>query len=368
MICITRLYDKALIFLMLSVLIFTNEGFFIPVVVLLTGFSFSLLCQISDNKKIKIIILSAYIILAFIRKEFVIVYPIIFYEIAQTRIKSFIAVTALAGIALCIGKETTEAVVIISAMCIASALQVKSYKYANLSNELIEIRDSGTELKYILETKNRDLIDSQNYEINLATLRERNRIAREIHDNVGHLLTRSILQIGAMLAINKDENERLMLEGIKTTLDNAMTNIRESVHNLHDESIDLINAVNECITPLKSKYEINTSIEIDRNADANVKICIITIIKEAMSNIVKHSNCTKVDISVQEHPAFYKMIIHDNGTDIKSDNSSSGMGITGMIERVERLDGIIRITNEDGFRIFVTIPKKKGEKNEDSNS
>lgn len=46
---------------------------------------------------------------------------------------------------------------------------------------------------------------NQDYEIYLATLKERNRIAREIHDNVGHMLTRSILQLGALSVINKDE-------------------------------------------------------------------------------------------------------------------------------------------------------------------
>ena len=48
---------------------------------------------------------------------------------------------------------------------------------------------------------------NQDYEIYLATLKERNRIAREIHDNVGHMLTRSILQLGALSVINKDETE-----------------------------------------------------------------------------------------------------------------------------------------------------------------
>ena len=57
----------------------------------------------------------------------------------------------------------------------------------------------------------------QDYEINLATLNERNRIARDIHDNVGHLLTRSILQIGALLTIYKDNTIKEGLNSIKDT-------------------------------------------------------------------------------------------------------------------------------------------------------
>ena len=73
----------------------------------------------------------------------------------------------------------------------------------------------------------------------MATLKERNRIARDIHDNVGHLLSRSILQIGAAIIINKNEELNLNLNLIKDTLNEAMNSIRNSVHDLHDDSIDL---------------------------------------------------------------------------------------------------------------------------------
>lgn len=73
----------------------------------------------------------------------------------------------------------------------------------------------------------------------LQTLRERNRIAREIHDNVGHMLSRSILQMGALITIHKEEPLHGQLAGVGETLNQAMNSIRESVHDLHDESIDL---------------------------------------------------------------------------------------------------------------------------------
>ncbi|MGC7323280.1 histidine kinase dimerization/phosphoacceptor domain-containing protein, partial [Mycobacteroides abscessus subsp. massiliense] len=65
------------------------------------------------------------------------------------------------------------------------------------------------------------------------------RIAREIHDSVGHLLSSSLLQVGALLAVNKNEKTRGNLVALKETLTNAMNSIRSSVHDLYDESIDL---------------------------------------------------------------------------------------------------------------------------------
>ena len=64
-------------------------------------------------------------------------------------------------------------------------------------------RDDGTEILLLLEEKNQFLLEKQDTEIYTATLRERNRIAREIHDNVGHMLTRSILMVGALKTVNQ---------------------------------------------------------------------------------------------------------------------------------------------------------------------
>ena len=367
MIVITKLIDKILIFVCACAMLGSIDNTFEPVVVILSAITASFAGQAIDKKKIKIVVMSIYIVITFIFPHFAIMLPVVFYEITETENIFLICAGALSGAASFRSLEFSEILLISGLMTISALLEVKTKKQLRLSKELIKTRDTGTEKNYLLESRNRDLIESQNYEIHLATLQERNRISREIHDNVGHLLTRSILQIGAMLAINKDENEKLMLEGIKGTLDSAMTSIRESVHNLHDESIDFTQAINECINPMRESYKISCTTEISPDTETNIKICLISIVKEAMSNILKHSNCTEIDIFIQEHPAFYKLVIHDNGTGI-TEIKNSGMGLAGMNERVERMNGIIRITAENGFEIFVTIPKTKGKNDENSNS
>ena len=81
----------------------------------------------------------------------------------------------------------------------ALLLAARTGRNARLEGELIRLRDTSTELNMALKEKNRNLLEKQDNEIYLATLKERNRIAREIHDNVGHMLSRSILQMGALL-------------------------------------------------------------------------------------------------------------------------------------------------------------------------
>jgi signal transduction histidine kinase len=207
-----------------------------------------------------------------------------------------------------------------------------------------------------LEKKNKDLLEKQDYEINLATLTERNRIARDIHDNVGHLLSRSILQIGALLAINKDEETKKSFGLIKDTLSEAMDSIRMSVHDLHEESIDLqteiqklIDSFNFC--PIKFDYDLETNLE------KNIKYCFIAVTKEALLNIINHSNATNALVIIREHPALYQLVIQDNGSHC-SYNSENGIGIKNITDRVVAVSGNVNISTDKGFRIFISIPKK----------
>ena len=87
-----------------------------------------------------------------------------------------------------------------------------------MDREFQKTIDDGEEKTLLLAEKNRALIEKQNYEIYAATLRERNRIAREIHDNVGHVLSRTILLTGAAKALNKDQNLEPILDGLDDSL------------------------------------------------------------------------------------------------------------------------------------------------------
>lgn len=231
--------------------------------------------------------------------------------------------------------------------------------YIKLKYTLIVTKDNSRELNMALKAKNQYLIEKQDAQIYSATLKERNRIAREIHDNVGHMLSRSIIQTGAVIAVNKQENLKPLLVGIKDTLDGAMNSIRTSVHDLHDESIDLEQNIKDIIDGMKGYH---TDFEYDCSSDMprNVKYCMISIVKEACANIVKHSDANQINIVLREHPAFYQMLVSDNGKCVQK-GDGTGIGIDNMRERVSAFNGHIEISSDKGYRIFVNIPKSKDE-------
>jgi signal transduction histidine kinase len=238
----------------------------------------------------------------------------------------------------------------------AYVLKYRTVSLQNLEKDYYKLRDNTKEISMQLEKQNKELLDKQDYEINLATLTERNRIARDIHDNVGHLLSRSILQIGALLVINKDEKMKESLKLLKNTLSEAMDSIRNSVHNLHEESIDIQTEIQKLIDNFKF-CSVKFNYDVKANLEKNIKYCFISVTKEALSNIIKHSNATEVLIVIREHPALYQLVIQDNGSSC-SYNSENGIGIKNINDRVLSVGGNINISNNKGFRIFISIPKK----------
>ena len=226
-----------------------------------------------------------------------------------------------------------------------------------LEERLRVTRDTGVENSLVLAERNRRLIEQQDSEVKLATLKERNRIAREIHDNVGHTLSRSVLQLGAIMAITKnDEQLSSLLTPLRESLDSAMDNIRVSVHDLRDNSIDMQLSVREILKPLEDRYKIDLQYDISDNIAADIKLCFLAVIKESVSNTLRHSSADSITVIISEQPNFAKLVVSDNGREINP-GDGSGMGLSNMQERVRQLGGNINMTRENGFRIYITVPK-----------
>lgn len=227
--------------------------------------------------------------------------------------------------------------------------------------KLHSVRDASMEHDMLMEQMNHQLIEKQNAQIYNATLKERNRIAREIHDNVGHMITRSILQVGAIGVINTDEKLKAPISDLKSTLDTAMDSMRKSVHDLYDESVDLRQALAK-LKPTDSAFAFSLEYDCEDDVPRDVKYAFIAIANEAVNNAVKHSNGDEIRIIVREHPAFYQLEIMDNGTSADerklSGETGDGIGIKNIKERVAAIGGTMRIKADDGFMIFVTLMKK----------
>lgn len=337
----------------------------------LGALSVSMLLYVQNQPRIGAIFLTFSFCAAFVLPETVLFFPLLIYDLPglfsaaapdkRSRMFCFFP-AAIAFIALLreyvLQKDPHFFFFLCCGCGLALYLRIRTDRYEVLHQRFLKTRDDDTELQLLLKEKNRSLLENQDYQIYTATLRERNRIAREIHDNVGHMLTRSILMTGALKAINRHAELSSSLEQLEETLNQAMNSIRESVHDLHDSSVNLKASLETLVhdfsfCPVTLQYGISPEIPKE------ISLSFISIVKEALVNISRHSNADHAWITAQEHPAFYQLIIRDNGTkaSLPSQETHSGIGLSNISTRVESLKGVLHIQTEAGFCIYITIPK-----------
>lgn len=352
--------NRIIIFLCAVGLVFYEvpiEKAILPIVVAITISGF---LEYFEKLRLSVVLYLFYFILTLIFPYYLLLLPLVAYDLFRTK-GELLALSAAVPYILHFESFSTGALPLIVVLWIvAFLLKIKAEGEKKLKHEYITQRDTLTELSNALEKKVDILLSKQDEEINIATLNERNRIAREIHDNVGHLLSSSILQLSAIIALTKDEETKQRLDTVRQTLDQGMISIRKSIHNLHDDSIDLRAEINRLLSEFtfcdaKLTYEINSKMS------AKTKYSIIAIVKEALSNVIKHSNATEVNIKLFEHPSFFQVIIYDNGTKKTDIKAARGMGLENIKQRVAAIGGNVNFDNQNGFKIFISVMKSENE-------
>ena len=322
----------------------------------------------------------AYIMVAVFVPSFVPFAPLALYDIARRVRREHVWVALGAGaIFVCAlvayahaGALPTRALLLTAILSVAATLL--SLRTAQLEREQERMRRTRDELQeraLALEARNRDLADRQDYEVELATLAERARIAREIHDNVGHQLTRASLQTEALRVVHANEaGVAADFADVKRTVDEALQLVRSSVHALNDNAANLSVQLERIVEGARSDGGPQIELEVlAEHAPANVANCFAAVLREALSNTMRHACAQTVTVRCMEHPSFYQLIVTDDGAggvQASSRGTAEGMGLGSMRERVEALGGTFTAgprAGAGGWRVFATVPKQQG--NED---
>lgn len=228
--------------------------------------------------------------------------------------------------------------------------------------------DDERRLRYELEIEKHKLLKSQEDIASLTEVKERNRIAREIHDHVGHSIAGVLIQMQlADKLMSKDSKKaHEMIQGCVPRLQETLENIRETVHNLkplEKSGRQLLDDIIENYAFCRIDFVLEGDMDHLPTSHLNV---ILAMIKEALTNTSKHSNADKVAIKLSINDSFSRLHIQDNGT-LKKSIDSDGMGLRVMRERVDNLNGNLSIDASEGFRIVCILYIKK-ESNNDANT
>lgn len=352
-----KLLDKLILFTLCIVFYVQSAQGPYMVVPIICVVSAAALTSYFENRVFRVIFFAGYCVVCIAFPSLLFFLPVFCYDAFWTRLKFLFLIAILPLAADFAALPALSWAFILVFIALALFLSRRTDLLIRARASYIELRDSAKEFSILLEDKNRELMEKQDYEVNLATLNERNRIARDIHDTVGHVLSNSILQTGALIATCRDDAARERLTVLKDTLTSGMDSIRESIHNLYDESLDLKAEV-QALADGFAFCDIALNYDVYSNPDKKIKYALIAVLKEALANIIKHSDATEVRVTLREHPALYQLSVKDNGS-LRETESGEGIGLLNITRRVEALGGIVNIGRETGFTVFISIPKEK---------
>jgi signal transduction histidine kinase len=201
-----------------------------------------------------------------------------------------------------------------------------------------------------------------------AAVNERNRIAREIHDSVGHALTAQTIQLNNAIAFWQSQPDKAyqFLTEAKELVTTALKEIRYSINTLRSNPLEgksLEDAIALLFQEFSSRTKIipDYTLILNHSLNKEIKLTVYRIIQEALTNIVKHSQAEAVKVELQTFPEYLSLLIEDNGKGFNPQLNTTGFGLQGMRERVMALKGNIQISSglQRGSTIIITIPFNK---------
>lgn len=228
-------------------------------------------------------------------------------------------------------------------------------------NRRLEI--ANTDLQRTNEELEKSLMDNAK----LAEIRERNRIAREIHDTLGHTLTGLAAGIDACIALAGDDKPALrnQLNLLSKVSRNGIKDIRMSVSSLRPdapERLNLKSAIEELVENTKRVAGVNIKLDCDTinlKFDEDEEMAIYRIVQESLTNAIRHGRAKNIDVSIKKNYGSINLLICDDG--IGCENIKAGFGLRHIRERVNMLKGQVNFSSEEGFKVEAMIPIRWGE-------
>ena len=213
-----------------------------------------------------------------------------------------------------------------------------------------------------LQNANRKLEEYAQEQVRMTETRERNRLAREIHDTLGHSLTGIITGIEAciMLMDIAPEATKEQLRAIAQVARNGITDVRHSVNALRPDALETLD-LEAAIRKLVDESESSTGVKIDlvfpvglQDLDQDEEDVLYRIVQESITNAIRHGNATHIDVRIEREDNDLRIRIADNGKGCE--DIQSGFGLHHMQERIDMLKGTLSYSGKDGFVIEAVVP------------
>ncbi|MEW9502619.1 sensor histidine kinase [Jeotgalibacillus marinus] len=193
----------------------------------------------------------------------------------------------------------------------------------------------------------------------LIVMEERQRIARDLHDTLGQKLSLIGLKsdLAGKLLIANPESAKGEIHDIHQTARTALKEVRELVSDMRGAKLeDEIVRIKQILTAAQMKFSIKGDAKL-KNTTLLVENVVSMCLKEAVTNVVKHSQAATCDVLIEQTDKELVIQVDDNGVGFpKNDHSIVGNGLRGMKERLEFVNGSLGIESLNGTTLTIRVP------------
>ena len=205
----------------------------------------------------------------------------------------------------------------------------------------------------------------------LSIIRERNRLARDLHDTVKQETFAASAQLGAAKTLLRKNPEKAAQQLVEADniLDRVRANLTSLIHELYpirQKGKSLPEAITAFCQEWEHIYGIHVNLKFSQylGLAENIERAFFMVIQEALSNVARHSKATEVEIFLKQNPHYAFIMICDNGTGMEKNNQNPGIGMKSMNERARLLGGTLEIASVDNegtcIRLEVPLEEKNG--------
>jgi signal transduction histidine kinase len=274
-----------------------------------------------------------------------------------------VCVALCASLVLPLGlRHSNWASALLSSVTIGTAiLFVAVFAQMRLNEQ--QARERAEQLTAELEKANVQLAAYATQAEELAMTQERNRLAREIHDSLGHTLTTVNVQIEAARVVMGSDPDRALdaMNKAQELTQKGLARVRESVAALRESPVrnrPLGEAIASLVRETQSSGII-TEFEVTGEPFAlehKVALALYRATQEGLTNVRRHARASRVDVRLDFQQGKVRLEIKDNG--VGAAETNGGFGLLGIRERMQLLGGTLEIQTGagKGFRLIATVP------------
>lgn len=204
--------------------------------------------------------------------------------------------------------------------------------------------------------------------------KERKRIASDLHDGVGQLMSAAWMNLQALKnqMSNLDSTESDLLDKSLALVNESCNEVRQVSHNMMPNALllkGLVKAVQEFIGQInQKKLKINLTTEgLSENLPSHIEMVLYRVIQESVNNVIKHANASKLDISIIKSLDGIDVLIEDNGIGFNANKTTQnlGIGLSNIKSRIQYLEGTVEWNSieNNGTLVAIFIPLTKQHSN-----